>query len=63
MSHLRVLILVSLLISASGQGAEMRSVVVEHDNGTYTMVSAVWFDATVDQVYVVFRDWDLSSDF
>ena len=63
MIQLRVFILAALLMSASLQGAEMRSVEVEHHDGTYTMVSAVWFDATVDQVYVVFRDWDLSSDF
>ena len=63
MIQLRVFIVAALLMSASLQGAEMRSVEVEHHDGTYTMVSAVWFDATVDQVYVVFRDWDLSSDF
>ena len=63
MSQFRAVILVWLLFSASGQSAELRSVKVDHDNGVYTMVSSVWFDATIDEVYGVFRRWDLSSDF
>ena len=63
MTRGRVLILVAMLIAARSQSAEMRSVEVENDDGTYTMVSAVWFDASVDQVYTIFRQWDLSSDF
>ena len=27
------------------------------------MVSTVWFDATIDQVFEVFRQWDLSTEF
>lgn len=63
MSQFRAVILVWLLFSTSGQSAELRSVEVDHDNGVYTMVSSIWFDATIDQVYGVFRRWDLSSDF
>ena len=63
MIRVYVFILALLLMPTAGHSAEMRSVEVEHDDGTYTMVSAVWFDATVEQVYIVFRDWDLSSKF
>ena len=56
-------VLVLLLYSTSGQSAELRSVEVNHHDGVYTMVSSVWFDATIDQVYGVFRQWDISSDF
>jgi len=43
--------------------AEMRSVNVDYKGGRYTMASEVWFDATVEQVYDVFRQWDLSPQF
>jgi len=43
--------------------AEMRSVQVDYENGRYTMESEVWFDATVEQVFEVFRQWDLSTQF
>lgn len=63
MTRIHVFMLVALLSSGIVQSAEMRSVEVDHDDGVYTMVSAVWFDATIDQVYFVFRQWDLSTDF
>jgi len=43
--------------------AEMRSVHVDYADGRYTMVSEVWFDASVEQVFNVFRRWDLSTQF
>ncbi|MGB5332787.1 MAG: hypothetical protein WBM80_13065 [Woeseiaceae bacterium] len=43
--------------------AEMRSINVEHHKGRYTVSSEVWFDATVKQVFEVFRHWDLSTQF
>jgi hypothetical protein len=52
---------VSLLGTATA--AEMRSVNVDYADGRYTMKSEVWFDATVQQVYDVFRQWDLSTQF
>ena len=41
----------------------MLGIEVEHDKGIYTMNSEVWFDATVEQVYQIFRYWDNSSKF
>jgi hypothetical protein len=49
-------------LSAAG-AAEMRSIDVEHHKGRYTVSSEVWFDATVAQVFEVFRHWDLSTQF
>jgi len=47
----------------TASAADMRSVHVDYVNGRYTMVSEVWFDATVEQVFEVFRRWDLSTQF
>jgi hypothetical protein len=55
--------LVLFLIVGTATAAEMRSVNVEHADGRYTMASEVWFDATVPQVYEVFRQWALSTQF
>ena len=41
----------------------MLSIEVEHEKGVYTMNSEVWFDATVEQVYEIFRYWDNSTKF
>lgn len=50
-------------MAGAANAAEMRSVDVDYSGGRYTMVSEVWFDATVEQVYAVFRQWDLSTQF
>jgi hypothetical protein len=63
MSRAALTTLVLLLIAGTATAAELRSVNVEHSQGRYTMVSEVWFDATVAQVYEVFRRWDLSTQF
>jgi hypothetical protein len=55
-------LLVAALTSTTN-AAEMLSIDVEHEKGTYTMNSEVWFDATVEQVYEVFRYWDYSTKF
>lgn len=41
----------------------MLGIEVDYEQGVYTMNSEVWFDATVEQVYEVFRYWDYSSRF
>lgn len=57
------LLLAALMFPVSGLGAELLSIEVDHERGTYTLNSEVWFDATVDQVYEVFRHWDNSAEF
>ncbi|MGI9232933.1 MAG: hypothetical protein ACR2RD_04820, partial [Woeseiaceae bacterium] len=56
-------LLVLLLSLSTADAAELRSINVEHTKGQYTVVSEVWFDAPVDQVFEVFRRWDLSTRF
>ena len=56
-------LLVFLLLPVSGLGAELLSIEVDYEHGTYTLNSEVWFDATVEQVYEVFRRWDNSAEF
>ncbi|MCP4303147.1 MAG: hypothetical protein GY783_21400 [Gammaproteobacteria bacterium] len=63
MSRVVLSAFVLLLMVGTATAAEIRSVNVEHSKGRYTMVSEVWFDATVPQVYEVFRQWDLSTQF
>ena len=41
----------------------MLGIEVEHEQGVYTMSSEVWFDATIAQVYEIFRHWDYSTKF
>ena len=47
----------------AAHAAEMRSLTVEHADKQYTMRSEVWFDASIEHVYDVFRRWDLSTQF
>ena len=63
MSRGALLALPLLLWMSAATAAEMRSINVEHHNGRYTVSSEVWFDATVKQVFEVFRHWDLSTQF
>ena len=53
----------TLMVMDSTSAADMRSVDVDYKDGFYTMESTVWFDASVDQVFEVFRQWDLSTEF
>ena len=57
------LVLASLLVSGATIAAELRSIDVGHDKGRYSVSSVVWFDAPVAQVFEVFRQWDLSTQF
>jgi len=56
-----------ILIALTGQGvgtaAEMRSIDVQYEDGYYTLVSVVWFDADVRPMFYVFSTWDLSDQF
>lgn len=56
-------VLLTALSVATTSAAELRSIQVDHDKGRYTVASEVWFDATVEQVFEVFRQWDLSTQF
>ena len=58
-----LILLASVSLLGTATAAEMRSVNVDYADGRYTMKSEVWFDATVQQVYDVFRQWDLSTQF
>ena len=62
---MRQILLLALLCGWSGSAyaAEMRSVDVEYKNSRYIMQSEVWFNAPLEQVYEVFSDWDLSTQF
>jgi len=51
------------ILSSAARAAEMLSVEVNYEEGIYTMNSEVWFDATVEQVYEIFRSWDNSTKF
>jgi hypothetical protein len=61
----RLCYLLSLMVTTgqAAQAAEMLSIEVDYEKGIYTMNSEVWFDATVEQVYEVFRYWDNSTKF
>ncbi len=63
MSRTASLALPLLLWLGAANSAEMRSINVEHHKGRYTVSSEVWFDASVKQVFEVFRHWDLSTQF
>jgi len=63
MSRAALLALILLLCLSTANAAELRSIDVEHHKGRYTVSSEVWFDATVKQVFEVFRHWDLSTQF
>lgn len=55
--------MLGLLALQTAAAADLRSVDVDYEGGYYTMNSTVWFDATVEQVFEVFRQWDLSTEF
>ena len=60
--RLGVLLLAGGLYS-NVQAADLLHITVDHEKGTYTMNSEVWFDASVEQVYEIFRYWDYSTQF
>ncbi len=63
MSRPALLALPLLLWLGAANAAELRSVDVEYHKGRYTVMSEVWFDATKEQIFEVFRRWDLSTQF
>ncbi len=63
MRHAAWPLLATLLMMDSTFAAELRDIDVEHDKGRYAVTSEVWFDASVAQVFEVFRQWDLSTQF
>ncbi len=63
MTRFAAAIALALLATVKATAADLRSVDVDYDDGFYTMQSEVWFDATIEQVYEVFRQWDLSTQF
>lgn len=56
-------ILAAVSLAGTATAAELRDINVEHSRGQYTVHSVVWFDASVEQVFEVFRQWDLSTKF
>ena len=63
MSRFAVFTTLALLLAGPASAADLRSVDVDYEDGFYTMRSEVWFDATIEQVYEVFIQWDLSTEF
>ena len=59
----RWLVLLTIVLVPAGHAAELRDIRVEHDKGEYTFQSEVWFDASIHQMYDVFRSWDRSTEF
>lgn len=51
------------LYMPAANAAEMLSIEVDFNNGKYSMKSEVWFQASVEQVFEVFRRWDYSVEF
>ncbi|MBT8101350.1 MAG: hypothetical protein KJO95_00180 [Gammaproteobacteria bacterium] len=56
-------VLVLLVMQGASHAAELRSIHVDHAEGQYTVASEVWFEAPLEQVFEVFRRWDLSTQF
>lgn len=52
-----------LVFPALAGAATLRDVTVERVDGVYIMRSEVWFDASIEQIFGVFLDWDLSTQF
>lgn len=59
----RLVILFCLGLAPAAQSAEILSIRVDSEQGVYTMTSEVWFDATLAQIYEVYRYWDYAPDF
>jgi hypothetical protein len=57
------MLIVSLLLCVSAQAAELRDVVVDRQDGVYSLESEVWFDSDVASLYAVFLNYDLAQEF
>ncbi|MDH3512752.1 MAG: SRPBCC family protein [Gammaproteobacteria bacterium] len=60
---MRASILTFLIFPALAGGATLRDVTLDRVEGVYIMRSEVWFDASIEQMFGVFLDWDLSTKF
>lgn len=63
MTRWLAVILLALAGQSVGSAAEMRSIDVKYEDGFYTLVSVVWFDAGPRSMFDVFSSWDLSEQF
>ena len=63
MTRWLAVVLIVLTGPGIGSAAEMRSIDVQYEDGYYTLVSVVWFDAGVRPMFDVFSTWDLSDQF
>lgn len=55
--------LLGLLLCGAAGAAELREIVVDREDGRYSLVSEVWFDTDVAALYAVFLDYDLAEQF
>ena len=51
------------IVPLAGTAAEIQNVEVQRDGDVYSMHSEVRFNATLEQLYDVLVDWDLSTQF
>lgn len=56
-------VLAALAAAQCAAAAEMRSIEVDFEDGRYSLVSVVWFDAGIDETFHVFSTWDYSTQF
>ena len=52
-----------LLFCGAAGAAELRTVVMERNDGRYILTSEVWFDTDIESIYAVFLDYDIRSRF
>ena len=52
-----------LALSQAALSADILSIEVDSNKGTYTLTSEVWFDATIPQLFEVYRYWEYSTRF
>ena len=57
------LILFAVTLAPAARSADILSMDIASDKGTYTMTSEVWFDATIEQVFEVYQNWGYSTRF
>jgi hypothetical protein len=60
---MRFLLIIALLLPALGNAADLRSVSVDRIDGVYVLHSEAWFDVSIEKIFGVFLDWDLSTKF
>lgn len=51
------------VLASNVRAAEILSISVDSEDGTYTMNSTAWFDAPIEQVFEVYRYWHYSTQF